>query len=131
MIPKIRQAAAVALSVIAFSGVHAASETSERAEARYRTAMERCQPMRGNAQDVCEKDAKAAREKARAGERAARKGTPEARMDARESTARAEYRAAKERCDSLRGKEQTACESNAKAVLDRQQADAERKRKSN
>jgi hypothetical protein len=36
-----------------------------------------------------------------------------------------------ERCDSLKGKEQDACESKAKAGLNRRQADADKQRKMN
>ena len=131
MNPMIRNLFAVAFSVAAMSSAHAASDAEKRADTQYKAAMERCEPMKGNAQDVCEKDAKAARERAKAGDKAARKGTPEARADAGEATAKAEYDAAKERCESLKGKDQDACESKAKAVLDQRQADADKKRKMN
>ena len=104
----IRNLAIVAFSVTAFTSAQAASDTAERAESQYKAAMERCEPLKGNAQDVCEKDAKAARDRAKA-----------------------EYDAAKERCESLKGKEQDACESKAKASLDRRQADADKKRRTN
>lgn len=127
----IRNLVAVALSVAALSSAHAASDAEKRADTQFKAAMERCEPMKGNAQDVCEKDAKAARARAKAGDKAASKGTPEARADAGESSARAQYDAAKERCEPLKGKEQTACESKAKATLDRRQADADKNRKMN
>jgi hypothetical protein len=127
----LRNLATVTFSVMAFTSVQAASDTADRAESQYKAAMQRCEPLKGNAQDVCEKDAKAARERAKADDKAARKGTPEARADAGESKARAEYKAAMERCDSLKGKEQDACESKAKAGLDRRQADADKQRKMN
>ena len=127
----IRNLAIVAFSVTAFTSAQAASDTADRAESQYKAAMERCEPLKGNAQDVCEKDAKAARDRAKADDKAARKGTPEARADAGESKARAEYKAATERCESLKGKEQDACESKAKAALDRRQADADKKRRTN
>jgi hypothetical protein len=127
----IRTLAAVAFSVTAFTSAHAASETAKHADSQYKAAMERCKPMKGNAQDVCEKDAKAARDSAKADDKAARKGTPEARADAGESKARAEYKAAMERCESLKGKEHDACESQAKATLDRRQADADQNRRTN
>ena len=127
----LRNLATVTFSVMAFTSVQAASDTADRAESQYKAAMQRCEPLKGNAQDVCEKDAKAARERAMADDKAARKGTPEARADAGESKARAEYKAAMERCESLKGKEQDACESKAKAGLDRRQADADKQRKMN
>ena len=127
----IRNLATVAFSVMAFTSAHAASDTEKRADSQYKAAMERCEPLKGNAQDVCEKDAKAAHERAKADDKAARKGTPEARADAGESKARAEYKAAMERCESVKGKEHDACESKAKATLDRRQADADNNRKMN
>ena len=127
----IRTFTAVAFSVAAFTSAHAASDAADRANTEYKAAMERCESLKGNAQDVCEKDAKVARERAKAGDKAARKGTPESRADAGESTARAEYDAAKERCESLKGKEQSACESSAKAAFDRRQAIADKMRKTN
>ncbi len=127
----IRSLAAVAFSVMAFTSVQAATAAEQQAESQYKAAMERCKPLKGNAQDVCEKDAKAARDSAKADDKAARKGTPEARADAGESKARAEYKAAMERCESLKGKEHDACESKAKATLDRRQADADKNRRTN
>ena len=82
MNPMIRNLVAVAFTVAAMSSAHAASHAEKRADTQYKAAMERCEPMKGNAQDVCEKDAKAAREQAKAGDKASRKGTPEARADA-------------------------------------------------
>ena len=127
----IRNLAAVAFSVMAFTSVQAATETVQRADTQYKADMQRCKPLKGNAQDVCQKDAKAARERARADDKAARKGTPEARADAGESKAKAEYKAAMERCESLTGKDQTACETKAKATLARRQADADKHRRTN
>ena len=59
----------------------------------------------------------------------AAKGTRESRADAGETKARADYRAAMERCESLRGNEQDACESKAKAMRDRRQDDADKQRR--
>ena len=101
----------------------------DRADAQYKTAMERCEPMKGNAQDVCEKEAKAARDKSKADVSAATKGTTESRADAVETKAKADYRVAMERCEPLKGNAQDACESKAKATLDQAQANADKRRK--
>ncbi len=128
-----RHVLAAAVSIMTLSAASAADNAADRAKNRaqdqYKAAMERCKPMKGNAQDVCEKEAKAARDKARADANAAAKGTPESRADATETKAKADYRAAKERCDSLKGKEQDACESKAKATLDQRQANADKQRR--
>ena len=124
----IRNLAIVAFSVTAFTSAQAASDTAERAESQYKAAMERCEPLKGNAQDVCEKEAKASRDKTKADVSAATKGTAESRADAGETKAKADYKVAMERCESLKGKDQDACESKAKAVLDQGQADADKRR---
>lgn len=124
---------AAAISLAAFSAAHAAndaaSDAKKRADTEYKIAADKCKPLKGNAQDVCEKDAKAARDKTKADVNAAAKGTPEARADARETKAKADYKAGDERCESMSGKDKTACESQAKAKLDRRQADADKERK--
>jgi hypothetical protein len=129
----VRPLAVAALSLAAFSSAYAASDAADaaknRADAQYKAAMERCEPMKGNAQDVCEKEAKAARDKAKADVSTATKGTAESRADAGETKAKADYDVAMERCESLSGKDQNACESKAKAALDQRQADADKKRK--
>ena len=128
-----RSLTAAAFSLAAFTSAYAANDPADdaakRADTEYKIAMERCEPMKGNAQDVCEKEAKAARDKAKANADVAKKGTPESRADAGETKAKADYRVAMERCESLKGKEQDACESTAKASLDRKQADADKARK--
>ena len=95
-----------------------------RAEAEYGVANEKCDDLKGNAKDVCKKDAKATLTRAKneakvskesaaakkdAGERVA-----EARKDAREDTRQAEYRAARERCDSLAGDAKERCQKEVK-----------------
>ena len=129
----IHQVAAAAFSAAMLSAASAADSPSDRmkdrAQDRYKAAMERCESLKGNAQDVCEKEAKAARDKSRADANVAAKGTRESRADAGETKARADYRAAMERCESLRGNEQDACESKAKAMRDRRQNDADKQRR--
>ena len=129
----IRTALVAAFSLTALSTAYAASDASsnamKRADTQYKAAKERCDALKGNEHDVCEKDAKAARDKTKADAKAARKGTPESRADAGETKAKADYKVQMERCESLKGKDQNACESKAKAALDQRQANADKARK--
>lgn len=98
-----------------------------RADAEYEVAKEKCDDLKGNAEDVCEKDAKAAHVRAlEAAKVADAKNQParnvekkaanvsEARKDASSNVRKAEYEAAKERCDALSGNAKDACVNDAK-----------------
>lgn len=85
-----------------------------RADADYDVAKERCDDKSGNDKDVCVKDAKAAHTKATADAKAARK-TAAARADASSDKRDAEFKAARERCDSMSGDARDACVKAAKA----------------
>jgi len=96
-----------------------------RAEAAWRLAGEKCEDLRGNAQDVCKADAKAvwvaARSEIRLSRASADKGlysrtAVHERKEARDDTADALYAAAKERCDALSGDAKAGCVSDAKEV---------------
>jgi hypothetical protein len=91
----------------------------ETAEADYSVAKARCDGLKGNEKDVCVKDAKAAEKKAKADAKTATAQTPEARADARaegqDDKRDAEYKAAKERCDSLSGDAKDKCQGDVKA----------------
>ncbi len=93
-----------------------------KADAEYDVAKEKCDDMKGNEKDVCQKDAKAKHESARAevqsrmaattatGATGSRGEAREAKSDARE----AQYEAAKERCDSMSGAAKDRCIEDAK-----------------
>lgn len=95
-----------------------------RAEAAYGVAKEKCDDLAGNPKDVCQKDAKAAltrikneakveRERGEANKDASGR-VAEARREADKDTAQAQYRAARERCDSLSGNAKDQCIAEAK-----------------
>ena len=92
-----------------------------RAEADYDVAKEKCDDMKGNAKDVCKKDAKAAyttaKEDAKVDKTAGRaqEKVADARQDAREEKRDANYAAAKERCDTMSGEAKDRCVADAKA----------------
>lgn len=100
-----------------------------RADAAYEVAKEKCDDLKGNEKDVCEKDAKAARVKAKADAKviaaqAKPAGNPaekaadvaEARKDANAAKNDANYQAAKERCDALSGNAKSACVDDIKRM---------------
>ena len=86
----------------------------EKADAAYRVAKEKCDDLSGNAKDVCVADAKAQHEKSKAMATEQRK-VSEARSDARADSRDAEYKAAKERCDTYAGDAKDRCVADAKA----------------
>ncbi|MCJ7689191.1 MAG: hypothetical protein MUO60_07720, partial [Clostridiaceae bacterium] len=85
---------------------------------------EKCDDLSGNAKDVCVKDAKAMHVKAKEDAKVLKASMDtskdkaqtmgEVKKDASAATREADYKAAKERCDSLAGAAKEACESDAK-----------------
>ncbi len=94
----------------------------ERIEAGYKADKAKCDTMKGNAKEVCEKEAKG-KEKVAKAELDARANPSERNLrKVEEAKAEAKYAVAKERCDDLKGKEQSACEKEAKADHERAKA---------
>jgi hypothetical protein len=96
---------------------------TEKAEASYQLAKEKCDDLTGNAKDVCNKDAKAAYTSAKADAKVAKataeKGANSSkavseRKDAAEDKSDAQYSAAKERCDAMSGNAKDSCVTEAK-----------------
>ncbi len=95
-----------------------------KADATYDTAKEKCDDLSGNAKDVCVKDAKAAHTAALGAAKVAEssmKAKPgdtakvaETRQEAMSDTRKAEYAAAKERCDALSGNAKDTCVADMK-----------------
>ena len=106
-----------------------AEAAEKQARETYRAEKKDCDKLKGNEEDVCEAQAKAKRDIAIADARAKSKNTAEARADAAEVKAKAEYDVAEEKCDNMQGKEQDACESQAKAIRDKALAAAQQMRK--
>ena len=96
-----------------------------KAEAEYAVAKEKCDDLKGNAKDVCQKDAKVqltrtkseakVSKESAAANKDARERVAEARKDAKQDTRQAEYKAARERCDSLSGDAKDRCINDVKA----------------
>lgn len=86
----------------------------KQADSDYKAAKDACSAKSGNDKDVCVKQAKANYTKAKADAKAARK-TRDARADATDDKMKAEYKVAKERCDSMSGDAKDSCVKQAKA----------------
>lgn len=96
-----------------------------RAERDYSKSKEQCdKDFSGNAEEICEAEAKAQRERAKASAEAAYEDTPEARYRKRLADAEADYKVAMQRCEDLAGDNEEVCEKEAKAVRARSEADA-------
>jgi hypothetical protein len=85
--------------------------------------------MSGNAKDVCQAEAKAARTKTVAEAEMTYKGTPKAHESAMKDVAKADYNVAKERCDDKAGNDKDVCVKEAKAALTKAEADAKMQNK--
>ena len=85
----------------------------ERAEANYRLAKERCDALSGNEKDVCQQKAKAEHAKSKSVADANVK-TADARDDVTRTRREADYKVARERCDSLSGSAKDTCIADAK-----------------
>ena len=100
----------------------------DRIEADYKAAKAKCDPMKGNQKDVCEKQAKANEKVAKAELDAKKDPSPRNQRKVAEAKADGEYDVAKEKCDDMKGKEKSQCEKDAKAARDsaKKQAKADR-----
>jgi len=95
----------------------------DRIEADYKAAKAKCEPMKGNQKDVCEKEAKAHEKVAKAELDAKKDPSPRNQRKVAEAKAAGEYDVAKEKCDDLKGNEKDACQKQAKAKHEQAQAD--------
>jgi len=95
-----------------------------RADSVYDTAKEKCDDLSGNAKDVCVKEAKAVHVKAKQDAKVAMAASDssmnrtekmsDVRKDASAEKREADYKVAKERCDSLSGGVKDTCQNDAK-----------------
>lgn len=90
-----------------------AAQDDSAIKMNYDQAMKRCDTLKGNEKDVCEKEAKAQREGAKADAKEAKKDA-EAHQEAVEDKREADYKVAKEKCDALSGDAKDACQAEAK-----------------
>ncbi|WP_255988723.1 hypothetical protein [Chitinolyticbacter albus] len=101
-------------------------DVQERAvKDRYDASAKRCDGLSGNAEDVCEQQAKADRDIGLAEIDASRKNTDAARLESAKVRAKANYAVANERCDDLAGNKKDVCQEKAKAERDKTLAEIE------
>lgn len=104
-------------------------EAKDKIEAQYKTDKAACDPMKGNAKDVCKAEAKGKEKVAKADLEQQYKPSPRNEQKARDAKADADYDVAKEKCDDMKGDAKSACKKEAKAAHDtaKNQAKAEKK----
>lgn len=98
-------------------------------QSQHKTDKERCEPLRGNAQDVCESEADGREKVAMAHLKFQRSGKAEDQVAVREAMVEARYDIAKERCDDLSGDAKNRCEAEAKAAHEQGKANVKRDEK--
>lgn len=88
----------------------------DRIEAAYKSAKAHCDTLKGNAEDVCEKQAKGEEKIAKAELENRYKPSEQNAHKARVARADASYEVAKEKCDDLSGNAKDVCRKDAKAA---------------
>jgi hypothetical protein len=89
-------------------------QTVRQAKADYKAARAKCNNLSGNDKDVCVKEAKAA-EESRISEAKAAKKNAGANAEANSDKREAEFKVAKEKCESMSGNSRDICEKEAEA----------------
>jgi hypothetical protein len=84
-----------------------------KADVDFSVAQERCDDAKGNAHELCETQAKTAHTKALSSAKMSKK-IDDARSDARDTDNDANWKMAKERCDTASGSAKTQCMDDAK-----------------
>ena len=87
----------------------------EKIEADYKVDKASCDSLKGNANDVCEKEAKGKENVAKAELEQQYKPSDRNSRNVKEEKVKAAYEVAKEKCDDMRGESKSACEKQAKA----------------
>ena len=120
-------ASVIAAAAVAAIGIApAAAQTNkdafktamDKAKADYRVAKDKCDAMSGNAEDICEDEAKLMRAKAEHDAVVKFDNTGNNVMKARGNVIEAEYDLADEKCDALKGDAEDKCEMQAKSTRD-------------
>jgi hypothetical protein len=95
----------------------------ERIDAAYKVDKAKCDPMKDNAKDVCEKEAKGKQNVAKAELEQQFKPSDGNSRKVAEEKVKANYEVAKEKCDDQKGDAKSACEKEAKAEEAKGKAD--------
>lgn len=104
-------------------------EAKDKIEAQYKSDKAACDPMKGNAKDVCKADVKGKEKVAKAELEQQYKPSPRNEQKAKDAKADADYDVAKEKCEDMKGDAKSACKKEAKVAHDnaKGQAKAEKK----
>lgn len=119
---KFSPAFVLALAAAAFAGSSFAMTDAEykaardRINADYKAAKAACDKLKGNAEDVCEEEAKGQRNIARAELEHQREPNEKNARAVELAKAKAAYEVAEERCDDLKGEAEDRCEAEARAA---------------
>lgn len=119
---KFSPAFVLALAAAAFAGSSFAMNDAEynaardRINADYKAAKAACDKLKGNAEDVCEEEAKGKRNIARAELEHQRESNEKNARAVELAKAKAAYEVAEERCDDLKGEAEDRCEAEARAA---------------
>jgi hypothetical protein len=89
--------------------------SKEKIEADYKVDKAKCDTLKDNAKDVCEKEAKGKENVAKAELEQQYKPSESHARNVKEEQVKATYSVAKEKCDDLKGDAKNACEKQAKA----------------
>ncbi|MBW8829589.1 MAG: hypothetical protein JF606_09195 [Burkholderiales bacterium] len=88
----------------------------DKITAEYKDAKKACEPLKGNANDICEKEAKAKEKIALADLDFSRSGKDADRIKAEKMKVEQQYAVAKEKCEDKKGADERACKKEAKAA---------------
>lgn len=114
--------AVIAAMCCAFSGATLAMDKAEhksqkdKISADYKAAKSSCTPLKDNAKDICEVEAKGNYKVANATLEAQFKPSPSHDRKVMEEKAEAAYELAKEKCDDMKGEAKDSCKKEAKAA---------------
>ena len=103
-----------------------ADAAHDRIEQTAKADKKACEPMKGNAKDICEAEAKAKEKVAKAELKYKVSGEDRDRVKLAELKAEANYEVAKEKCEDQEGDAQRACKKQAKATEDAARAEAKK-----
>ncbi len=105
---------AAAIAALAL-GTNAHAVDTKQINDQHKAALEKCKDLKGNAKDVCKKEADGHKKVAKAEAELKEHDTPKNRLKVQEAKADAQYDVAKEKCDDQKGDAKSACKKAAKA----------------
>ena len=105
---------AAAIAALAL-GTNAQAVDTKQINQEHKAELEKCKDLKGNAKDVCKKEADGHKKVAKAEAELKEQDTPKNRQKLAEAKADAQYDVAKEKCDDQKGEAKSACKKAAKA----------------